>query len=509
MHHTKDKNKTFMYYEMLNDTAVLALADRAGYAVPVFLAQDVILGMENEVVRAKQESEVTNDKIRESIESFCKYCVKTYEGDVGRLIQEFRGSTKSSFGIVTLHSFLDLLSRVDDGALYKSFCNDYLLPGFGRQCSADALLFLAQLHTLWKNHSSIPLVVIIKDALVSDKQGRSIVIDSQSKFVIEPGIDGAGELKESFNTRVLVGDGFKEGQFCLYRHEPPYVRARLFVLWILYSLSSIGLCMLVMSIPLLLGRKMFLMALLPLEHDLYHWSVGCATIWGLAYFTSWSIRNVYDQGFWDVVSICATWLSKKVKLFVCAVLMFIVVPTLCGLLFEKVAMFAYSYNATEVSMLSIQHNWAVGLALCKIISRLIAVGVFGDTVWIQKVEALQDIRGLDREWLVHEVVRPILFQLCLRLIPPYLFAKLIGGYLDPSSAEMLMRVSFPVFSGVLLVKDCLFLVTHLLDTFHDTVRDHRYIVGKKLKNYKNKLREAGTDVQRFLDMDLGFEEGTG
>ena len=189
-------------------------------------------------------------------------------------------------------------------------------------------------------------------------------------------------------------------------------------------------------------------------------------VWGTLRVVIWGFRRIVrDRSVVSMLRGCIRWIQTMISNLVCVFVMFIVIPVTCGVLFELSVLHPIYYPIDKTPVVSTFGNWAGGLFLIKMWSRCVELGVFGETEWVRKVESLQNIRGIDRIWLLREVAVPVLSQLCLRLSLPYFVAKLLGSCCcDEYTAEALLRYIFPVFAVGFLLNDTINLLFIWLGT---------------------------------------------
>ena len=203
---------------------------------------------------------------------------------------------------------------------------------------------------------------------------------------------------------------------------------------------------------------------------------GCIMVWGTLRMLVWGFRRIVKDG--SVLSMlrgCIKWIQTMISNLVCVVVMFIVIPVTCGVLFELSVLHPVYYPIDRTPIVSSFGNWAGGMFLIKGWSRLVEIGVFGETEWVRKVESLQNIRGLDQIWLLREVAVPVLSQLCLRLSLPYFVAKVLGAcFCDEYGAESLLRYIFPVFAVGFLLYDTI----NVLFIWLSTCPTNRFCVSR-------------------------------
>ena len=280
------------YFSSLNPTPVFAVADGHGYALPVFLS---ISSLKRGVPRAVGRMLFTTDfedmgeiQVHEEVE--VEHVVR---GAIDAFLVElalFKGRDHAAEisrhlsldapAVSLLRQLLFRLTPEEARALMSK-----MPAGFGERESLPTqnILMARRMASLFlEGEKENVFLVSFKDAVVSSCRGRSLVLDRHSRVCVQP-LSRTDEvqqlqhkwLERRFKERHGVPGHF--GQFWILQYQPDFLGIRMFVFTIACLVCAVLLLTLVMYIPLTLGRRAFLLCMIPFEHDLYHWTAGKLT----------------------------------------------------------------------------------------------------------------------------------------------------------------------------------------------------------------------------------------
>jgi len=387
--------------------------------------------------------------------------------------------------LVVLRLLLDEFN--DDPEMLEALMT--ILPqGVVGSWSHDMLRIFHEILRLWENNNPAP-VVALRNVLVSNEGGRSLVLDGSSTIALEPDLGHRYFLaRASFDSRRAARP--HTGQFCIWRHQPQNIHLRLRLLAILSIFAGVLASVLSLSIPLIIGRILFEQLNDPFDHDIYHWIAGSVTIFILNEINKWSVVNVYEKRL-NFLKYLMNPFEVLLK-WGCMVLIFVIVlPLLFGVLFELVVL--NSFNAASYPVengyfpqFSWFQNWGIGLVVGRSWSRMVGLGLFGEGYWFSKFEGLRlDFGHTNLRKLCLDVAFPLVISIAIRILVPYLVAISFLKYFpdhDTLFASKVLRNSFPVFSCTLLGRDLMKSVASSLHFLHDIIRDNRYKIGQQLQN---------------------------
>lgn len=117
-----------------------------------------------------------------------------------------------------------------------------------------------------------------------------------------------------------------------------------------------------------------------------------------------------------------------------------------------------------------------------------------------KADGFTRLRGF---WILREIVGPILVQLLTALCVPYVFARglfpVLGCSLITNSAVYRFAWSGCLMLGMLLyMGKCL---RQWLLELHNTIRDDRYLIGKRLHNFEDRNSEETRSLSPAVQPD--------
>lgn len=257
-----------------------------------------------------------------------------------------------------------------------------------------------------------------------------------------------------------------------------------------------------MLLPVSLGRAIFSsISRLPITYgvkcnDLYAFNIGCYVIWATVAVIGYAVDYLKTHNAKILVMQVLKWTAIVTKSSMLLSLWIVVIPVLIGLLFELLVVIPLRVPVDESPVFLLYQDWALGLVFLKIWTRLVMLGQVAplvDESWRTKFERVKAdgftrLRGL---WVMKEIVAPILVKLLTALSVPYVFSRglfpALGYSLIVNSAVYRFAWSGCLMLGLLWygVK-CL---QQWLSELHNSIRDDRYLIGKRLHNYGERNKE--------------------
>jgi E3 ubiquitin-protein ligase MARCH6 len=308
----------------------------------------------------------------------------------------------------------------------------------------------------------------------SAREGNQVDVSSVSG---EPE-DIAGESIQTFD-----GDSLDAA--------PPYVsnvRGRaITMLFLAWSTLVVGECI-ALTLPTVLGRAIIRVVGLPSSHDLHSFGLGFyvhLAVLELAYRAHDFMSSV-DAA--TLFRLALPYISIVMKGLLQWLLWFGLAPLASGLLVELTVTVPLRVSYMESPYFYLYQDWALGLLLIKVWSKIADAGGFGAR-WRERMERARDggLLGAGRNFsrTFFEVVGPILFCSVLSLAIPYTFVHLLLPSLGFS-----LEVSSFIYRYLYVWLMCLYMTFVVgrytragLCALHDSIRDDKYLVGRRLYNY--------------------------
>ncbi|XP_054787263.1 probable E3 ubiquitin ligase SUD1 isoform X2 [Prosopis cineraria] len=261
-------------------------------------------------------------------------------------------------------------------------------------------------------------------------------------------------------------------------------------------------------VPISLGRALFnSIPLLPITHgikcnDLYAFIMGSYVIWTAVAGARYSIEQIRKRRVCSLLSQISKWCAIVIKSSALLSIWIFVIPVLIGLLFELLVIVPMRVPVDESPVFLLYQDWALGLIFLKIWTRLVMLDhmmPLVDESWRVKFERVREdgfsrLQGL---WVLREIVLPIIMKLLTALCVPYVLARgvfpVFGYPLVINSA--VYRFAWLGCLSVSLLCFCAKRFHVWFTNLHNSIRDDRYLIGRRLHNYGeevNKANEAGT-----------------
>lgn len=273
-------------------------------------------------------------------------------------------------------------------------------------------------------------------------------------------------------------------------------------------------------IPVSLGRIIFnAIPLLPITHgikcnDLYAFTIGSYVIWTVIAGARYTLEQIKSGR--AAVLFGQIWKWCGIVLKSCALLSIwiFVIPVLIGLLFELLVLVPMRVPIDESPVFLLYQDWVFGLVFLKIWTRLVTLEhmmPLVDESWRVKFERVREngFSRLQGVWVLREIVSPIIMKLLTALCVPYVLARGV----------------FPVFGYPLMVNSAVYrfawlgcLCVSLLylsarrfhiwfTNLHNSIRDDRYLIGRRLHNFGEVLSESAVEQMQSPSLRQEFDVG--
>jgi hypothetical protein len=274
------------------------------------------------------------------------------------------------------------------------------------------------------------------------------------------------------------------------------------------SLVALSASMLVL--PLAAGRGLFAAAGLAVKNDLFAGTVGGLTLWGAAAAAAGAARATSLAGLRAAARAAGRWAALSVKLAALVLLWVGVVATLIGVLFELVLL-PLRLPPNQTALIYLHTNWTFGVLALKLGHMLAVVrgrerraGGGGAAAgganeqlnaWDVHLEALQaqGLRELDFGRALTRIVLPALDALLIALAAPYVLTRgllpLLG--LPARALQVANLYGYAVCHGLYLSYLASARVRAGLKELHNSIRDDRYLLGRRLNNLGAAAAAAG------------------
>lgn len=275
-------------------------------------------------------------------------------------------------------------------------------------------------------------------------------------------------------------------------------------------------------VPISLGRALFnAIPLLPITHgvkcnDLYAFIIGSYVIWTAVAGARYSIEHVRTKRASVLFKQIWKWCGIVVKSSALLSIWIFVIPVLIGLLFELLVIVPMRVPVDESPVFLLYQDWALGLIFLKIWTRLVMLDhmmPLVDESWRIKFERVREdgfsrLQGL---WVLREIVFPIIMKLLTALCVPYVLARGIFPVLGYP-----LVVNSAVYRFAWLGCLCFSILWFCAKRFHvwftnlhNSIRDDRYLIGRRLHNFGEDLLEKQNDEGTSSEMQNLGSDSTG
>ncbi|KAL6213388.1 hypothetical protein ACLB2K_012835 [Fragaria x ananassa] len=272
-------------------------------------------------------------------------------------------------------------------------------------------------------------------------------------------------------------------------------------------------------VPTSLGRTIFnVIPFLPITHgikcnDLYAFIIGSYIIWTAVAGVRYSIEHIRTKRVAVLLGQIWKWWSIVIKSSTLLSIWIFVIPVLIGLLFELLVIVPMRVPVDESPVFLLYQDWALGLIFLKIWTRLVMLDhmmPLVDESWRVKFERVREdgfsrLQGL---WVLREIVFPIIMKLLTALCVPYVLARglfpVLGYPLVVNSA--VYRFAWIGCLCFSLLCFCAKRFHVWFTNLHNSIRDDRYLIGRRLHNFGEDVEEKQNEAGMSLELqDSSFE----
>lgn len=269
----------------------------------------------------------------------------------------------------------------------------------------------------------------------------------------------------------------------------------IFSAWITLILAESAL----IAVPTILGRSLMSALGLPVRHDLHPFLLGLNVLFGSVSGAVKLVKYIETVDTFTALSLGLPYLYLAGKGLLVVYIWLGVIPLASGLLFELILMpIRVSYNETPYFCL--HQDWALGLLLLKVWTCIAVTGGLGSK-WRERVLRARegDVIGFNQNFArtMREVVLPVLFSVVTALSVPYSVARGLLPALGAARwvSNLVYRYAYLVIACLYCGFETLRYSVSILRDLHDSIRDDKYLVGKRLYNFMDSPEATVIDNQ--------------
>lgn len=254
-------------------------------------------------------------------------------------------------------------------------------------------------------------------------------------------------------------------------------------------------------VPISLGRTLYnALPHLPITHgikcnDMYAFVIGSYAIWTALAGARYCFDHARTGNARLLISLVWKWCGIALKCSALLSIWIFVIPVLIGLLFELLVIVPMRVPVNESPVFLLYQDWALGLIFLKIWTRLVMLDhmmPLVDESWRMKFERVKQdgFSRLQGFWVLREIVVPIIMKLLTALCVPYVLARgvfpVLGYPLVVNSA--VYRFAWLGCLGFSLLWFCGKRFHAWFTTLHNSIRDDRYLIGRRLHDFSEEER---------------------
>lgn len=273
-------------------------------------------------------------------------------------------------------------------------------------------------------------------------------------------------------------------------------------------------------VPISLGRALFnSLPLLPITHgikcnDLYAFVIGSYAIWTAIAGARYSIDQIRTRRVAALMNQIWKWCVIVLKSSALLSIWIFIIPVLIGLLFELLVIVPMRVPIDESPVFLLYQDWALGLIFLKIWTRLVMLDhmmPLVDESWRLKFERVREngFSRLQGFWVLREIVLPIIMKLLTALCVPYVLARgvfpILGYPLLVNSA--VYRFAWLGCLGFSLFCFCAKRFHVWFTNLHNSIRDDRYLIGRRLHNFGEEVLQKQNEVEGAREGEIPVLDG--
>lgn len=284
-----------------------------------------------------------------------------------------------------------------------------------------------------------------------------------------------------------------------------FVRLRACVMILSAWITLVSAESALLALPTILGRFMMSAVGLPVRHDLHPCLLGLNVLLGTISGICKIAKYLKTVDMLTMLSMGLPYLYLAGKGLIIVSIWLGAIPLAAGLLFELILVpIRVSFNETPYFCL--HQDWALGLLLLKVWSCIAVTGGLG-AKWRERVLRAKegDIIDLDQNFsrTMREVVLPVLVSVITALSVPYSVARGLLPILGVARwiSNLVYRYAYLVVTCLCCGFEAVRYSVSVLRDLHDSIRDDKYLVGKRLYNFIDNAASTANRSGRGTSVD--------
>lgn len=278
------------------------------------------------------------------------------------------------------------------------------------------------------------------------------------------------------------------------------VRPRAVLMFLLAWATVVIFECFLLSAPTMLGRRLMKLIGLSVHHDLHSFGCGFYMLLMSAQVVAHLKKFLANVDSATLLRTALPRIIQGVESAVVVILWLGIVPLAAGVLLELTITVPLRVPHNETPYLYLHQDWALGLLIMKLWNKVVLAGRL-NLEWRERVERAREggLLGLGPNLprTLREVVLPVLGWTLLALSVPYVFSHGIMpviGFSKPLT-NIVYRFSYLGIAVAYLTHVSTRSIYNAVRGLHDSIRDDRYLVGRRLYNFSERNRWAAA-VQR-------------
>ncbi|XP_018913896.1 E3 ubiquitin-protein ligase MARCHF6 isoform X2 [Bemisia tabaci] len=280
--------------------------------------------------------------------------------------------------------------------------------------------------------------------------------------------------------------------------RPKFFAARIVCLLVLVAISFVVAAVLVLTIPVWLGRQV--MGFWPVGppgdaatslnvpvHELYTAACGTYLLWLIGRFVS-LVCSWLPQGRAAIMQRLWSWCIVGAKCAVAFMILIGVIPLLFGLLLELIVLVPLRVPLNQTPILWVWQDWVLGVLYTKIACAITMMGP--DWALRRAIERTfrDGIMRMNLGLVLRELAAPVIGCLSLALAVPYVIAHSLAPLVVSSLhfRNIIVRRIYPFLLIVSLIFGLINFQIRQFSKLYEHIKNDKYLVGRRLVNYHHK-----------------------
>lgn len=289
--------------------------------------------------------------------------------------------------------------------------------------------------------------------------------------------------------------------------KPKWLRLRLFALLMLGNISLCISGVIIMSVPILIGRHTFKLwpsgYLFNIEelHELYANLCGVFVFWFFVHVTI-LLHQYFPNSKGLIAKQFKEWITDLIRYSTAAVFLFGIIPIIFGITIDFYIVIPLRVPLEQTPVIYYNYNWIFGCLYTILTCAVIMLGPQSEiSRSVQKVFD-DGIRQINLKFIFENIVKPAILIMGNAFAIPYILSKtIIPLFVKDTIAQIIIcRRMHPAILIICCMVKLIILEIKKFSQFYDNLKNEKYLIGHELVNYngyshnRNRKKQTATKV---------------